>query len=175
MALKAEFEDITSALLSGLEIPPSALKVLSVIAYEQPVTRTRMSEILGRVVREDVAFLFRNKFVTYEKRGIGKYFSVTKKFYEYFKVDADAFRQRANSDMKVFLDEEMVKEERELNALLKEQEEEKEKQEAEKEKEFEDLDERDSLILEEGVDENVSPTVEISEEEVEDIHSLKEK
>lgn len=84
MALKEDYADLVTDLISGVEIPQGALKVLSVIAYEQPVTKTRLSEILGRSVKEDVNYLYRNKFLSYEKVGIGKYYRVTKKFYDYF-------------------------------------------------------------------------------------------
>lgn len=104
MALKEEYEDIVSDLISNIEIPQNMLKVLSVIAYEQPVTKTRLSEILGKGVKTEVAYLYRSKFLTYEKRGIGKYYRVTKKFYDYFKIDEDEdFRAAANKSITEFL------------------------------------------------------------------------
>ncbi len=105
MALKEEFNDLITDFVSGFEMPKSALKVLSVIAYEQPVTKTRLSEILGKSVKEDVNYLYKAKFLTYEKNGIGKYYRVTKKFYDYFKMDENVdFRVEANKSMKVNLD-----------------------------------------------------------------------
>ncbi|MCA9459886.1 MAG: SMC-Scp complex subunit ScpB, partial [Nanoarchaeota archaeon] len=82
MVLKEEFEDIVSGVISNVEIPQAVLKVLSVIAYEQPVTKTRLSEILGKYVKTEVDYLFKNGFLSYEKKGIGKYYRVTKKFYD---------------------------------------------------------------------------------------------
>lgn len=106
MALKPEYDEVVSDLVSGLEIPKSTLKVLSVIAYEQPVTKTRLSEILGRSVKSEVAMLYNMKFVNYEKNGIGKYYKLTKKFYDYFKLDEDEdFRTKANENLKTYLDE----------------------------------------------------------------------
>lgn len=106
MALKEEYNDLITDFVSGFEMPKSALKVLSVIAYEQPVTKTRLSEILGKSVKEDVNYLYKAKFLTYEKNGIGKYYRVTKKFYDYFKMDEKVdFRAEANKSMKVVLEE----------------------------------------------------------------------
>lgn len=104
MALKEEFEDVVSDLISSVEIPKPILKVLSVIAYEQPVTKTRLSEILGKSVKQEVNYLYRSKFLSYEKRGIGKYYKVTKKFYDYFKLDENEdFRAKANKNMNEYL------------------------------------------------------------------------
>ena len=99
MSLKEEFEKVVETLISGTEIPKSTLKVLSVIAYDQPITKTRLSEIIGRVVKDDVDYLFKNKFLSYEKRGIGKYYRVTKKFFDYFQIDADEFRKQADKNI----------------------------------------------------------------------------
>ena len=105
MVLRKEYEQIVEDLVSGIEIPPKALKVLSVIAYEQPVTKTRLSEILGRYVKEEVDYLHRNKFISYEKKGIGKYYKVTKKFYEYFNIEEEDFREKANKSITTYFEE----------------------------------------------------------------------
>jgi len=106
MALKDEFANVVEDLISNVEIPPKILKVLSVIAYEQPVTKTRLSEILGKSVKQEVSYLYRNKFLSYEKVGIGKYYRVTGKFYDYFKLDKDEdFKASADKNIKVFLEE----------------------------------------------------------------------
>jgi len=115
MALKSEFEEIVSEVVHNVEIPKNVLKVLSVIAYEQPVTKTRLSEILGKSVKQEVGWLYRSKFLSYEKRGIGKYYRVTKKFFDYFKLDeTEDFRQKANKNITEFLEEPIPDEEKTL-------------------------------------------------------------
>lgn len=106
MSLKEKYEEVVQELVSGIEIPKPVLKVLSIIAYEQPVTKTRLAEILGKSAKEQVAYLYKTKFVKYEKRGIGKYYSVTKKFFDYFKLDEDEdFRAKANKTITNYLKE----------------------------------------------------------------------
>ena len=106
MALKPEFDEVVTEIISGTEIPQPVLKVLSVIAYEQPVTKTRLAEILGKSVKQEVDYLYRNKFLSYEKNGIGKYYKVTKKFYDYFKLDEDEeFRDAANKSISTYLED----------------------------------------------------------------------
>lgn len=106
MALKEEYSELVSEVVAGTEIPQNVLKVLSVIAYEQPVTKTRLSEILGKSVKQEISYLYRNKFLSYEKYGIGKYYKVTKKFYDYFKLEENEdFREQANKSIKTFLEE----------------------------------------------------------------------
>ena len=53
--------------------------------------------------------------MSYEKKGIGKYFKVTKKFYDYFKLDVqeDDFRDKANKNITEFLEEMPVNESKE--------------------------------------------------------------
>lgn len=105
MTLLDEYDEIVTSLISGTEIPRNVLKVLSVIAYEQPVTKTRLSEILGKYVKTEVDYLYKAKFISYEKKGIGKYYKVTKKFYDYFKMDEDVdFKAKADKNIKTFLE-----------------------------------------------------------------------
>lgn len=97
MSLIPEYTDIVSELITSVEMPKAVLKVLSVIAYEQPITKTRLLDILGKSVKKEVDFLYEKKFVVYEKKGIGKYYKVTRKFYDYFNIDKnDDFREQAN-------------------------------------------------------------------------------
>ncbi|MEC8221174.1 MAG: SMC-Scp complex subunit ScpB [Nanoarchaeota archaeon] len=106
MSVKDDYADLLSDMISGTEIPANVLKVLSVIAYEQPVTKTRLSEILGKSVKNEVNYLYRNKFLSYQKQGIGKYYKVTKKFYDYFKLEeGEDFRDAANKSITTFLEE----------------------------------------------------------------------
>jgi segregation and condensation protein B len=113
MSVKDEYSDLLSEMISGTEIPANVLKVLSVIAYEQPVTKTRLSEILGKSVKTEVAYLYRYKFLSYHKHGIGKYYKVTKKFYDYFKLEeGEEFREAANKSITTFLEEPMSEEQK---------------------------------------------------------------
>ena len=105
MTLHSQYDQVVTSLISGTEIPRNVLKVLSVIAYEQPITKTRLSEILGKYVKNEVDYLFKAKFTSYEKKGIGKYYKVTKKFYDYFKMEEDEFRAAANKNINTHLEE----------------------------------------------------------------------
>jgi segregation and condensation protein B len=105
MTLHSEYDQVVTSLISGTEIPRNVLKVLSVIAYEQPITKTRLSEILGKYVKNEVDYLYKAKFTSYEKKGIGKYYKVTKKFYDYFKIEEDDFRSAANKNINIHLEE----------------------------------------------------------------------
>lgn len=109
MALYGEYEELVTDLISNVEIPKNVLKVLSVIAYEQPVTKTRLFEILGKSVKQEVDYLYKAKFVYYEKKGIGKYYKVTKKFFDYFKIEnEDEFREAANKNITTFLEDKVT-------------------------------------------------------------------
>lgn len=103
MKIKEEYDTLCSDLVANLEIPQHYLKVLSVIAYEQPVSKTRLAEIIGKNVQSEVAYLYRNKFLSYQKIGIGKFYRVTKKFYDYFQLEEDEdFKKTADSNITTF-------------------------------------------------------------------------
>jgi len=106
MSLKPEYEDLAEELISGIEIPKPMLKVLSLIAYEQPITKTGLNRLMGRSILEELEFLYKHKFINYEKKGIGKYYRVTSKFYEYFKLEGrDEFLKKANDSMHQHVEE----------------------------------------------------------------------
>lgn len=96
MKLKDEYEELMASFISNTEIPQKVLKVLAVIAYEQPVTKTRLNEIIGRSVVKEINYLYKEGFINYKKMGIGRYYRVTKKFKNYFQVEdlKEAFNQQ---------------------------------------------------------------------------------
>jgi segregation and condensation protein B len=67
-------------------IPAAALKTLSYIAYEQPVTSKRLVQIRGSQVYQHVKELEQMQFVEHENLGRLKVYRITKKFQEYFGI-----------------------------------------------------------------------------------------
>ncbi|HYX54910.1 MAG TPA: SMC-Scp complex subunit ScpB [Nitrososphaeraceae archaeon] len=67
-------------------ISSSALKTLSYIAYEQPVTSKRLVQIRGNQVYNHLKELQHISFIEYEKLGRLKIYRTTKKFQDYFGV-----------------------------------------------------------------------------------------
>lgn len=67
-------------------ISSSALKTLSYIAYEQPVTSKRLVQIRGSQVYNHLKELQHVSFIEHEKLGRLKVYRTTKKFQDYFGV-----------------------------------------------------------------------------------------
>lgn len=67
-------------------IPAAALKTLTYIAYEQPVTSKRLVQIRGSQVYQHVKELEQMQFVEHENLGRLKVYRTTKKFQEYFGI-----------------------------------------------------------------------------------------
>ena len=67
-------------------ISSSALKTLSYIAYEQPVTSKRLVQIRGSQVYNHLKELQHISFIEHEKLGRLKVYRTTKKFQDYFGV-----------------------------------------------------------------------------------------
>lgn len=74
-------------------IPTSALKTLSYIAYEQPVTSKRLLQIRGSQVYTHLRTLKQMGFIELEQLGRSKTYRTTKKFRSYFGVtDLESLR-----------------------------------------------------------------------------------
>jgi segregation and condensation protein B len=67
-------------------VPAAALKTLTYIAYEQPVTSKRLVQIRGSQVYQHVKELEQMQFVEHESLGRLKVYRTTKKFQEYFGI-----------------------------------------------------------------------------------------
>jgi segregation and condensation protein B len=67
-------------------IPSAALKTLSYIAYEQPVTSKRLVQIRGSQVYTHLKELEHMAFIEHESLGRLKVYRITKKFQDYFGI-----------------------------------------------------------------------------------------
>lgn len=76
-------------------IPSAALKTLSYIAYEQPVTSKRLVQIRGSQVYSHVKLLEQMQFVEHENLGRLKVYHTTPKFQNYFGItDLNAMKSK---------------------------------------------------------------------------------
>ncbi len=76
-------------------LPPGALKTLSYIAYEQPVTSKRLVQIRGSQVYSHIKVLEQLRFVEHENLGRLKVYRTTPKFQNYFGItDLSAVKSR---------------------------------------------------------------------------------
>ena len=67
-------------------VPSAALKTLSYIAYEQPVTSRRLVQIRGTQVYAHIKELESMAFIEHEKLGRLKVYKITEKFQNYFGI-----------------------------------------------------------------------------------------
>ncbi len=82
------------------EMSDEVLKTLAIIAYYQPITQSRLREILGSRVYDYVDELRARGFVYGKKAGRTIVLRTTKKFNEYFGIDASK-----PEEVKKFLEE----------------------------------------------------------------------
>jgi segregation and condensation protein B len=76
-------------------LPSGALKTLSYIAYEQPVTSKRLVQIRGSQVYSHIKVLEQLQFVEHENLGRLKVYRTTPKFQNYFGItDINAVKSR---------------------------------------------------------------------------------
>lgn len=93
--LRPEYTPLVRKFAQHPIVPSSALKTLSYIAYEQPVTSKRLVQIRGSQVYAHIKELEQLQFVEHENLGRLRVYRTTKKFQEYFGIaDINAMKSK---------------------------------------------------------------------------------
>ncbi|HXV46447.1 MAG TPA: SMC-Scp complex subunit ScpB [Nitrososphaera sp.] len=93
--LRPEYMPLVRKFAQNPLIPSAALKTLSYIAYEQPVTSKRLVQIRGSQVYSHVKMLEQLQFVEHENLGRLKVYRTTAKFQNYFGItDLNAMKSK---------------------------------------------------------------------------------
>ncbi|MGI0029427.1 MAG: SMC-Scp complex subunit ScpB [Nitrososphaera sp.] len=93
--LKPEYTPLVRRFAQHPLIPSAALKTLSYVAYEQPVTSKRLVQIRGSQVYTHLKELQQLQFIEHESLGRLKVYRTTKKFQEYFGIaDISAMKSK---------------------------------------------------------------------------------
>lgn len=87
MMLREEYSEYADK-FTATELTPGMMKTLSAIAYNQPIMQSELFRNLGSRVYEDVPVLIEKGLVSAKKVGNSKELSTTKRFMEYFGVEA---------------------------------------------------------------------------------------
>lgn len=95
LQLRPEYTPLVRKFAQHPLIPSAALKTLSYIAYEQPVTSKRLVQIRGSQVYSHVKILEQLQFVEHENLGRLKVYRTTPKFQSYFGItDLNAMKSK---------------------------------------------------------------------------------
>jgi segregation and condensation protein B len=86
LQLRPEYTPLVRKFAQHPLVPAAALKTLSYIAYEQPVTSKRLVQIRGSQVYSHVKILEQLQFVEHENLGRLKVYRTTPKFQNYFGI-----------------------------------------------------------------------------------------
>ena len=87
MQLKEDYAQ-PAEMLAKTEIPKKYLKTASLIAYHQPIKQSDLVEMVGPRVYEHVKALHDIGLISAKPYGATKKLKITKKFLEYFGIDA---------------------------------------------------------------------------------------
>jgi segregation and condensation protein B len=95
LQLRPEYTPLVRKFAQHPLLPSGALKTLSYIAYEQPVTSKRLVQIRGSQVYSHIKVLEQLQFVEHENLGRLKVYRTTTKFQNYFGItDLNAVKSR---------------------------------------------------------------------------------
>jgi segregation and condensation protein B len=93
--VKSEYLPLVRRFAQQPIIPSAALKTLSYIAYEQPVSSKRLVQIRGSQVYTQLRDLKSHSFIEFEAVGRTKLYRTTKNFQEYFGItDLSSLRSK---------------------------------------------------------------------------------
>ena len=93
--LRSEYTPLVRKFAQHPLLPSGALKTLSYIAYEQPVTSKRLVQIRGSQVYSHIKVLEQMQFVEHENLGRLKVYRTTPKFQNYFGItDLNAVKSK---------------------------------------------------------------------------------
>jgi segregation and condensation protein B len=93
--LRPEYTPLVRKFAQHPLVPSAALKTLSYIAYEQPVTSKRLVQIRGSQVYSHIKILEQLQFVEHENLGRLKVYRTTPKFQNYFGItDLNAMKSK---------------------------------------------------------------------------------
>jgi segregation and condensation protein B len=93
--LRSEYTPLVRKFAQHPLLPSGALKTLSYIAYEQPVTSKRLVQIRGSQVYPHIKVLEQMQFVEHENLGRLKVYRTTPKFQNYFGItDLNAVKSK---------------------------------------------------------------------------------
>jgi segregation and condensation protein B len=100
--LRPEYTPLVRKFAQHPLLPSGALKTLSYIAYEQPVTSKRLVQIRGSQVYPHIKVLEQMQFVEHENLGRLKVYRTTPKFQNYFGItDLNAVKSKLVTTMTV--------------------------------------------------------------------------
>lgn len=95
LQLRPEYTPLVRKFAQHPLLPSGALKTLSYIAYEQPVTSKRLVQIRGSQVYSHIKVLEQLQFVEHENLGRLKVYRTTSKFQNYFGItDINAVKSK---------------------------------------------------------------------------------
>jgi segregation and condensation protein B len=95
LQLRAQYTPLVRKFAQHPLLPAGALKTLSYIAYEQPVTSKRLVQIRGSQVYSHIKVLEQLQFVEHENLGRLKVYRTTPKFQNYFGItDINAVKSK---------------------------------------------------------------------------------
>jgi segregation and condensation protein B len=95
LQLRPEYTPLVRKFAQRPLLPSGALKTLSYVAYEQPVTSKRLVQIRGSQVYSHIKVLEQLQFVEHENLGRLKVYRTTPKFQNYFGItDLNAVKSR---------------------------------------------------------------------------------
>ncbi len=103
MQVKKEFRE-PAARLADLKIPKDVLKTASLIAYYQPVLQSKMFDLVGNRIYDDVKQLIDLGLVKAKPKRKSVELTTTKRFIETFGIDA-----RSRQEVKRWLEEQLSK------------------------------------------------------------------
>ncbi|OYT56245.1 MAG: SMC-Scp complex subunit ScpB [Candidatus Aenigmarchaeota archaeon ex4484_14] len=93
LVVKSKYLEKVSSLTSHTDLPRGILRVLSIIAFYEPIKQSEIAKVIGNRAYHYVAELEKRGLIKTEKHSRTKIIQTTKEFEEYFGVKKSALKK----------------------------------------------------------------------------------
>lgn len=132
IALKKDYVQFSTRLLSTTELDRPTMETLAIIAYKQPIIQADLIKIRGNGAYDHIHTLKDQQFITSEKFGRTRKLKLAPKFFDYFDIAGDQLKSKCDEiGDKIGSVQELEKPQASLHEFKEEQENSEEQKEPE--------------------------------------------
>jgi len=98
LAIKKEYNYLTTNLMNDSELDEPTTKTLALIAYKQPVMQSEIIDMRGNTAYDHIKILRELGFIVSEKKGRTRLLKLAPKFFDYFDIIENEVKGKIVSD-----------------------------------------------------------------------------
>ncbi len=97
LTVKEEYSELVKRFVKEIELQKAVVETLAMIALNEPILQSRLSDVRGSSASEHVRELDRIGFIRRTREGRSFRIELSKKFFEYFDIDKKQLKEKVKS------------------------------------------------------------------------------